>query len=570
MFLAEASPRRTLAYSCGVTKTSGPDPTASFSFGMVPRTDEEERAFLQARLGLLGKWMFLFALAGLVSKGAAVAIWGAGGPFAHMTAHPNWSPHAVVALKLGALWAVCGNRRLTIPRRWLLIIDAGIALSMGMGATAASKVMTHVPAPWLIATVAFSNMVFVRTVFIPSSAKRTLCVGLIALAPVAVGNYLGLTDPRRLVEPEAVPVVLAGTLMWSLVAVGSSTVASHLIYGLRVKAREAAQLGQYTLVEKIGEGGMGAVFKAKHALLRRPTAVKLLLPEKASKHDLMRFEREVQLTSQLKHPNTVAIYDYGHTPDGIFYYAMEYLDGLTLEALVEEYGPQPPGRVIHILAQVLSALNEAHGTGLIHRDVKPANILLCERGGVFDMVKVVDFGLVKEIQPGNDAAVTLVNTIAGTPFYVSPEAIREPQDVDARSDLYAVGAVGYYLLTGKVVFDGKSIIEVCGHHLHSAPVAPSTRLGRALPEDLVGLILRCLEKERGARPRDAAELREALLQCEDAAAWGEAEARAWWEEHRGDARGDQAGGEESAEEMALAATAPQVAIDVRARTVRVG
>jgi hypothetical protein len=553
-----------------VAQTSGPDPTASFSFGMVPRTDEEERAFLQARLGLLGKWMFLLATGSLVLKGVAVAIWGAGGPLSHWTAHPQWSPHLVVALKLGGLWALCGNRWLKIPGRWLKIIDAGLALSMGLGASSASKVMTHVPAPWLIATVAFSNMVFVRTVFIPSSAKRTLCVGLIALAPVAVANYLGLTDPRRLVEPETVPIVLAGTLTWSLIAVASSTVASHLIYGLREKAREAAQLGQYTLVEKIGEGGMGAVFKAKHALLRRPTAVKLLLPDKASKHDLMRFEREVQLTSQLKHPNTIAIYDYGHTPDGIFYYAMEYLDGLTLEELVEEHGPQPPGRVIHILTQVLSALAEAHGTGLIHRDVKPANILLCERGGVFDMVKVVDFGLVKDIRPGSDASVTLVNTIAGTPFYVSPEAIREPQDVDARSDLYAVGAVGYYLLTGKVVFDGKSIIEVCGHHLHSAPVPPSTRLGRPLPEDLVSLILRCLEKDRGARPRDAASLREALLQCEDAAAWGEAEARAWWDEHRGDARGGAAEREERPEDVALAETAPQVAIDVRARTVRAG
>jgi eukaryotic-like serine/threonine-protein kinase len=176
----------------------------------------------------------------------------------------------------------------------------------------------------------------------------------------------------------------------------------------------AAQLGQYTLVEKIGEGGMGAVYRARHALLQRPTAIKLLLPERTNELDLARFEREVQLTSQLTHPNTIAIYDFGRTPDKVFYYAMEYIDGISLEQLVDEDGPQPPARVIHMLVQACGALAEAHGVGLIHRDVKPANLLLCARGGAHDVIKVVDFGLIKDTRPHSGPAVTIADTIAGT------------------------------------------------------------------------------------------------------------------------------------------------------------
>jgi serine/threonine-protein kinase len=310
-----------------------------------------------------------------------------------------------------------------------------------------------------------------------------------------------------------------------------------VIYGLRREVRRARQLGQYTLEGKIGEGGMGAVYRARHALLRRPTAIKLIRASDASESLRARFEREVQLTSSLTHPNTIAIYDYGHTPDGVFYYAMEFLlPGLSLQTLVDGDGPQPEARVIQILRQVCGALGEAHGIGLIHRDIKPANIMLCERGGVYDVVKVLDFGLVKEVGESSDQTLTGVNTITGTPLYMTPEAIESPELVDARSDLYAVGAVAYFLLTGKPVFEGRSTVEVLAHHLHDSPVAPSERLGRAIEPALERLILSCLSKDRADRPADAA----ALLAALDAGPaahvppWTPQDARAWWETRAGE------------------------------------
>jgi hypothetical protein len=308
--------------------------------------------------------------------------------------------------------------------------------------------------------------------------------------------------------------------------------ASYLIIrSLRKTADRARKLGQYTLEKKIGEGGMGAVYRARHALLRRPTAVKLLPEEASSEEAVTRFEREVQMTSELTHPNTIEIYDYGRTPEGIFYYAMEYLPGYSLNQLVELYGPLPEGRVIHILDQACSSLAEAHGAGIIHRDVKPSNIMVCERGGIHDVVKVLDFGLVKEVDQASDLSITAVGSVTGTPLYVSPEGIKSPDDADGRSDLYCLAAVGYYLLTGGHVFQGESPLEVFSHHLTSTPEPPSTRVEHEIAKDLEELMLRCLEKDRDQRPNDAHVLRDELAKCEDAGSWGEKEAIRWWEEH---------------------------------------
>lgn len=333
------------------------------------------------------------------------------------------------------------------------------------------------------------------------------------------------------------PLFLLRATFWGLFALLAiaalaiflfTVVTARLQVKIRRAAIEARRLGQYQLEERLGEGGMGVVYRGRHALLRRPTAIKLLDADKTNDDAIARFEREVTLTSQLNHPNTIAIYDYGRTPEGVFYYAMELLDGVDLERLVRDHGPQPPGRVIDILRQICGSLAEAHGVGLIHRDVKPSNVVLTRRGGLFDFVKLLDFGLVKAVAAGKQASLTSAGSLTGTPMYMSPEAIEAPDTADARSDLYAVGAVGYYLLTGTAVFDGASVVEIIRKQISAPPPRPSERLGSKLSADLEELILACLAKRPEDRPASAARLKTLLASCKDAGAWTEADAEAWW------------------------------------------
>jgi hypothetical protein len=314
--------------------------------------------------------------------------------------------------------------------------------------------------------------------------------------------------------------------------------AAYLNVTWRRKFNEAAlkarQLGQYTLDEKIGEGAMGVVYRAHHALLRRETAVKLLLPNRADANLIRQFEHEVRLTCQLTHPNTIQIYDYGRTADDIFYYAMELLRGLTLQELIDRHGAQPEARVLHLLTQVCGSLHEAHSAGLIHRDIKPGNLFLCERGGVTDTVKVLDFGLVgrvSEVGEGPVPALELPDTsrFLGTPLYMAPETIQRPGAGDARSDIYAVGAVGYMLLTGAPVFDGEDHTEVWQKHLTALPLPPSARSPQNLSQAVERIILRCLEKDPAGRPQSIAELTAALQACPLAGTWTPEQARTWWQ-----------------------------------------
>jgi serine/threonine-protein kinase len=276
---------------------------------------------------------------------------------------------------------------------------------------------------------------------------------------------------------------------------------------------------------------MGEVYRARHALLRRPTAIKLLPVEDVTDEQARRFEREVQLTAQLTHPNTVSIFDYGRTPQGTFYYAMELLDGITLEQLVEHDGAQPPSRVIHILVQMCGALREAHEAGLIHRDIKPANAILCSRGGLFDLVKLLDFGLVKQIAGDPRVSASHDEAVVGTPLFMSPEEISSPATVGPASDLYSLGAVAYYLLSGAPVFAPTNVIEVCGHHLHTPPEPLSARSRQPIPGDLEALVHACLSKAPSDRPASAQELAERLRGCGDASSWTERQARLWWQQH---------------------------------------
>ncbi len=319
---------------------------------------------------------------------------------------------------------------------------------------------------------------------------------------------------------------LFGLLLLTVLGI---TVSTRIIYLQRHKMQ---RLGQYTLERKIGRGGLGAVYKASHTMLRRPTALKLLRPEHSNEADVARFEREVQFTSQLTHPNTIRIYDYGRTPEGLFYYAMEYLPGINLWDLIEKYGPQPEARVIHILLQVCASLEEAHRVGLIHRDIKPENVILCERGGIYDVVKVLDFGLVKYVPVEGKLEGVKREEAVGTPQYLAPEAILTPEKVDERTDLYAISAVAYYLLTGSDVFQGKSPIEVCRKQINDVPESPSKRLGCPISQDLEKVILACLEKDPDLRPQDASVLIEALQECRDYGKWTQAEAAVHWDQHQ--------------------------------------
>ncbi len=300
----------------------------------------------------------------------------------------------------------------------------------------------------------------------------------------------------------------------------------------------AKRLGQYEIEKLIGKGAMGQVYLARHAMLRRPTAIKLLRAESAQ--DLRaqnRFQREVQLTSQLTHPNTIEIFDYGRTPDGIFYYAMEYLDGFTIEALVSLSGPVEPARVIHTLVQSCGALQEAHGRGLLHRDLKPSNIMLTTRGGVFDTVKILDFGLVKDLATDDVDGEAERDLILGTPMYLAPESILAANSSSAKADLYALGAVGYFMLSGTTVFPPGDVVEILAHQIGDAAPFPSERLGRSLPRDLEYVIMSCLSKDPANRPESAARLAEMLQAC-DCGTWSADDARWWWEEYGEAARNE--------------------------------
>jgi eukaryotic-like serine/threonine-protein kinase len=290
----------------------------------------------------------------------------------------------------------------------------------------------------------------------------------------------------------------------------------------------ATQLGQYQIVRRLGEGGMGVVYLAQHALLKRPTAIKVVRSDQATKETLARFEREVKLTSELSHPNTVAVYDYGRTDDGTFFYAMEYLEGLDLETLISRFGPLPSARIIHFLRQACGSLAEAHAAGIVHRDIKPGNLFSCQRGGVHDVIKVLDFGIVKLL---SEPRLTRASSVLGTPEYMSPEMFEKASEVGPRSDLYSLGATAYYLATGEPVFDVQTVAELCAAHLSRKPLPPSERLGRAVDPTLEAVILSCLAKDPRARPQGADQLSALLQRSPEAHAWSQEQARAWWAEH---------------------------------------
>lgn len=318
-----------------------------------------------------------------------------------------------------------------------------------------------------------------------------------------------------------------------LVTGGIATYGTHALSNLRREVRKAKQLGQYKLTVELGQGGMGQVFLGEHQLLKRPCAIKVIQPEQVGDPAaLKRFEREVRSTAQLSHWNTIEIFDYGHTDDGTFYYVMEYMRGLNLFDLVQRYGPLPPARAIHFLSQTCWALQEAHNLGLIHRDLKPANIFAAKRGGVFDVTKLFDFGLVVQsneyggVKSRHDCNAT--TPFAGSPLYMSPEQAAGLK-LDGRTDIYSLGAVGYYLLTGRPPFEGKSAWRVMQAHARD-PLTPPSRWNKAIPLDLEAVLVRCLSKEPDQRFGSPKEMAEALAKCRDAGHWNYEHGTRWWKE----------------------------------------
>ncbi len=425
--------------------------------------------------------------------------------------------------------------------------------------------------PEMTLVLAFGMFLLAHAVHVPSTWRWTAILAAALAVPLVIGswNILHPMDPR-LVEASAaaagsvqrsaasiIGIGMASVVTWWLVIGATAAAASAVIFGLRREIREVTQLGQYAIERKLGEGAMGVVYRATHAMLRRPTAVKILLPEKVGETSLSRFEREVRATASLAHPNTVTIYDYGRTADGQFYYAMELLDGASLAEIVELTGAMPPGRVARILYQVAGALAEAHERGIIHRDIKPANIMLTEQGGFADVAKVVDFGLVKTDDSGPDnPGVTAADAIIGTPMFMAPEVILGTDTDGSSRDLYALGCVGYYLLAGAHVFTGETMVQICAAHLDEPPDPPSKYREEPVPADLEELILSLLAKNADDRPPTASALARKLEDCCCFSCWSQADARKWWREHGPSLRARRGG---------VAADAASLAVDLNAR-----
>jgi serine/threonine-protein kinase len=483
-------------------------------------TNEEERSFLQQRIALLAKLLFLLSLLFSALLWTLVLFVPA---LANRERWVNEFASASHLALLGSTWFVVARFRLSPKLLPFADVVPMFAVSLMLGVT---SVVGWDLEPQRYGVIVAACLVSLARVFVvPSSWQRTFVVSSLLVLGPAAGTLVRAYWPMPGISASPAGPLVA-SLLWGTLSAVLAAVGSKVIFGLRREIRAARELGQYTLGAKLGEGGMGQVFMAKHRLLRRPTAIKLLPQEKAGVLAISRFEREVQLTARLTHPNTVSIFDYGRSVDGVFYYAMEYLEGIDLASLVHQHGAQPLGRVVHILSQVCSALAEAHGYGLIHRDIKPANIILTNQGGEPDFVKVVDFGLVKDL--GSDVQVTLAGGLSGTPAYIAPECITDPQLVDARADLYALGATAYFLITGSDVFLGHTVVAVLSQHMHAEPEPPSVRLAQPIDPRFEALVLQCLAKQPAERPQTALEVRERLRQLVPHESWSEGMAADWW------------------------------------------
>lgn len=493
-----------------------------------PGFDEETRTYLQQRLRLLAGAVTV--ITGALACAFLFTLWRSSesGPLAVIFSFVTELPNAVLfwlVVGAAAILRLLQRRRLSVP--WLQVVD-GVILQLLI----APCLLLFASFPWYSfsgypVVVSFLLLfVLTRATLVPSSASRTVLLSLPApIGVLAIQMWQGATYafPDQAYPRQHYLDMLIQNQVLLLGAIGVAAAASRVNLSLRKRTYEAGHLGQYEIHGKIGEGAMGEVYRGTHSLLRRPTAIKLLRPDISGESSLRRFEREVQQTSRLTHPNTVGIYDYGHTADGVFYYAMELLDGANLKEIVQSRGPMHPGRAIHVLSAACGALAEAHSKGMVHRDIKPANIMLCRQGGEHDVVKILDFGLVKDL--GREAP-ELDGVIMGTPETMAPEAVY-PDMMGPRSDIYSLAAVAYYLVTGTPVFEADDIRGYIRQHQTRQPERPSAR-HPGVPPDLEAVILRGLSKDPGMRPKNAAAMRFELLESAAAGSWTATDADEWW------------------------------------------
>jgi serine/threonine-protein kinase len=491
---------------------------------------DEERALHQVRLRAV-TFLLAAGLALVLARDVTFAI------------GPAWQLQAAVvvamaslaaALSAGRMWSTRGLRMMEVAAFGLAAAVVAVHLWQAQLLAAAQGDLPALAAGSKDAVIGTTIVIFTYALLVPAPHSRAWrAIAAIAACPVVTEALLLLAHPEvlRLTRRVATAQRVGETLSLLATSALLAGYGAYLVCAMRVRARETRQFNQYRLRDAIGTGGMGVVYRAEHRLLKRPCALKVIRPERAGDpRSLERFEDEVRATTRLSDPHVVEVYDYGRTEDDTFYYVMELLQGLSLDGLVGRHGPLPPGRVIYLLRQACDALAEAHGAGLVHRDLTPANIFAARRGRRYDFVKVLDFGLVAAMARENEFGPAHGGGGAGvgTPQYMAPEQVTGDQTVDGRCDLYTLGGVAYTLLTGRPPFVGGTVAEVMKAHVRDTVVPPS-RHRPDTPPDLEAIVLRCLEKDPDARFRSAEELETALSDCASAGDWNARKAAAWWE-----------------------------------------
>jgi tRNA A-37 threonylcarbamoyl transferase component Bud32 len=440
-----------------------------------------------------------------------------------------------ISLLARARWAATARRYWALGLACAAVI-AGVIATIQFETLRRPELTAHMFAPDVrsVLGVHYANgwaliwfaLIFLDAAIYPRTVRWTLGYGA-AVATAAGGVCLAAYAANDALSAADLRVLLVQTAFWVVLGTALGVVCQYRLETLQQQADKAKRFGQYRLTRKLDAGGMGEVHLAEHLLLKRPSVIKMVRADRAADPALVaRFEREVKMLATLTHPNTVAVFDYGHTADGTFYYVMEYLPGLDLDKLVAECGPLPPGRVVHLLRQVCGALREAHAAGLIHRDIKPKNVMACERGGVADVAKLLDFGLV-QVDVGGSDRLTGGGAIMGTPAYMSPEQA-SGLPTDARSDVYSLGATAYFLLTGHPPFERATLMLTLTAHI----TEPAPPLCDTVPADLAAVVQKCLAKKPEERFACVRELDLALAACACTADWSEPAAAAWWAAHR--------------------------------------